>query len=70
MARMTAEQLIAAAVACVDCGKEHKPRKLGNYTTWAAPDGHRYRTRLCQMTGDSHSRAIRALRVLAAGDHG
>ena len=65
MARMTAEQLIAAAVTCVQCGREHKPRKLGNYTNWAAPDGHAYRTRLYQMTGDSHDRAIEALRVLA-----
>ena len=70
MARMTAEQLIAAAVACVDCGKEHKPRTTGNYTSWAADDGHFYRPRLHQMTGDSHGRAVDALRALAAGHHG
>jgi hypothetical protein len=69
MARMTADQLIAAAVACVDCGKEHKPRKTGSYTSWAGPDGHPYRTRLYQMTGNSHSNAVAALRVLA-GRHG
>ena len=70
MAHMTAEQLIAAAMTCVQCGKEHKPRTAGNFTSWAAPDGHSYRTRLFQMTGDSHGRAIEALRVLAAGHHG
>ncbi len=67
MAHMTAEQLIAAAVTCVDCGREHEPRTAGNHTSWAAPDGHHYRTRLYEMTGDSHSSAIAALRQLAAG---
>lgn len=67
MARMTAGQLIAAAVACTECGREHEPRKTGSYTSWAGPDGHPYRTRLYQMTGDSHSGAIAALRMLAAG---
>ncbi len=66
---MTAEKLIAAASACVDCGQEHKPRKTGNFTTWAARDGHPYRSRLYQMTGQSAGPAIAALRQLAAG-HG
>lgn len=64
--RMTAEQLIAAAMTCTVCGKEHQPRKTDNYTTWAAEDGHSYRTRIFAMTGDSHGRAIEALRVIAA----
>ena len=70
MAHMTAEELIAAAVTCVDCGQEHKPRKTGTYTSWAAPDGHCYRTRLYQMTGDFHGSAIEALRALAAAGRG
>lgn len=65
MAAMTARQLIAAAATCTQCGKEHKPRKEGSYVTWAARDGHPYRTRMFQMTGDSHSDAIAALRKLA-----
>ena len=65
---MTAEQLIAAATTCVTCGKEHKPRKAGSYTSWAAEDGHPYRTRMFVMTGDSHGAAIQALWQLAKGE--
>jgi hypothetical protein len=62
---MTAEKLLAAAMTCVVCGEEHKPRKMGNYTSWAGRDGHSYRTRLYQMTGYSNTAAVEALRQLA-----
>ena len=65
--KMTAEQLIQAAVTCVTCGKVHEPRQIGNYRSWAGRDGHPYRTRMYSMTGDSHGGAIEALRLLAAG---
>ena len=64
---MTAKQLIAAAAACVECGKEHQPRKspLGQWT-WAAKDGHNYRARIHMMTNEPADAVIKALRQLAA----
>jgi hypothetical protein len=69
MARMTAEQLIDAAVTCVDCGKIHKPIQVTpNRVSWAGlDDGHNYRTRLYTMTGTMDGRTIEALRLIAAG---
>lgn len=63
---MTAAQLLAKAAECVTCGQEHKPRPDGfGRTTWAAPDGHAYRTRLLEMTGNGSNNVIAALRQLA-----
>jgi hypothetical protein len=65
---MTAQQLIAAAAACVTCGKEHEYRKLDEFrSTWAAADGHSYSPRMHAMANISAGPVINALRQLAAG---
>ncbi len=64
---MTAQQLIAAAAACAQCGKEHTRRKTGahNYS-WADPkDGHDYRPKIGDMLNGSGSDIVGALRALA-----
>jgi hypothetical protein len=45
---MIVKELLARAVECKTCGKEHKPRSRGPHwaPTWAAPDGHSYNPRL------------------------
>jgi hypothetical protein len=62
----SANQLIDTLAACTVCGKEHKARKtVTGYTTWAAKDGHAYRSRMFEMTGWSSTTFIQKLRDLA-----
>lgn len=39
---------------CIDCGQEHQEREIGNgyAPTWAAEDGHAYRSRAHVLNGD------------------
>jgi hypothetical protein len=63
--RMTAKQLLDLAEECADCGKKHRPVKIGpSQVTWAN-NGHPYRTRLYVLTGQPHGVTIAALRQLA-----
>jgi hypothetical protein len=63
---MTAKQLIAAAAACTECGKEHTYRQTGPFQgTWAAPDGHVYKSRIYEMTNREGTAVVKALRELA-----
>ncbi len=62
---MDAKQLIDAAQQCVTCGKIHEPVRSGAYISWAAADGHRYVTRLYEMTRSASGPVIAALQVLA-----
>jgi len=62
----SAKQLIDTIAVCVTCGREHKPRKIAaNQWTWAAKDGHTYRSRLFEITGWSSTGLIEVLRELA-----
>jgi hypothetical protein len=64
---MTAKQLIEAAAACVECGKEHKPRQIGEHQwSWAALDGHSYRAMIYAMANVNAVAMIDALRKLTA----
>lgn len=58
---MTAEELLAKAAACQDCGSAHEYRRLTRFlATWAATDGHAYRPLVDENT-------VALLRYLATG---
>jgi hypothetical protein len=61
----TATQLIDRLATCTICGKIHKPVTMGNRTSWAAPDGHSYRTYLFQDRGWSDAGFFEYLRQVA-----
>ena len=62
---MTVKELLDKAAECVTCGKVHTYRQEGRYGTWAGRDGHPYRTRLFEMTGNAGPGTLAALRELA-----
>lgn len=61
----SARQLVDELATCVTCGKVHKERPLrigSGGVTYAAPDGHTYRTKLLQLTGRSSADFLEMLR--------
>lgn len=67
MSAKSARQLVAELATCVTCGKEHEQRQIGpKRHTWAARDGHHYRSKLFELTGRSSAGFLQMLREMAS----
>ena len=63
----SAAELVEELATCVTCGNVHQVRETGAYSqSWAAPDGHSYRTRLLEIAGWSSADFLEKLRKMAA----